>query len=193
MQPDTFPEPSASLRDLRDPNDPNDYLPRPEVFAEMMGKAGAGKDTHIVLYDDAGGRSAARLWFVLNAYGHEKASLVNGGWLKWAGENRPASTEATPVTPATFTPKKTPAMSCASPELLARKPGVVVLDTRSEAEFKGAQVSGGAKKAGRIPNSVNLEWKESVTGPYQVFKSAPELIKLFESKGVTPDKEVVTY
>jgi 3-mercaptopyruvate sulfurtransferase SseA len=32
-----------------------------------------------------------------------------------------------------------------------------------------------------------------VTGPFQVFKSAPELKKLYESKGVTPDKEVVTY
>jgi thiosulfate/3-mercaptopyruvate sulfurtransferase len=178
---------------LRDPNDPKDYLPRPEVFAEMMSKAGVGKETHVVLYDDQGGRSAARLWFVLNAYGHEKASLVNGGWLKWAAEKRPTSIDVPAVAAATFTPKKAPAMSCAAPELLARKPNVVVLDSRSEAEFKGEQVSGGAKKAGRIPNSVNVDWKENVTGPQLVFKSGPELKKLYESKGVLPDKEVVTY
>lgn len=178
---------------LRDPNDPLDYLPRPEVFAEMMGAAGIGNDSHVVLYDDQGGRSAARLWFVLNAYGHDKVSLVNGGWLKWAAEKRASTTEAPQVAAAAFTPKKMPAMVCAVPELLARSPNVVVLDTRSEAEFKGERRSGGAKQAGRIPNSVNVDWSENVTGPHLVFKSAPELRKLYESKGVTPDKEVVTY
>jgi thiosulfate/3-mercaptopyruvate sulfurtransferase len=178
---------------LRDPNDPLDYLPRPEAFADMMGKAGIGTDTHVVIYDDQGGRSAARLWFILNAYGHEKVSLVNGGWLKWAAEQRPASAEAPAVPAAQFTPRKIPAVVCAAPELLARKPKVVVLDTRSAAEFRGEQMSGGAKKAGRIPNSVNVDWKENVAGPHMVFKSAPELKKLYESKGVTPDKEVVTY
>lgn len=178
---------------LRDPNDSLDYLPKPEVFAGMMGSAGIGNDTHVVIYDDAGGRSAARLWFVLNAYGHEKVSLVNGCWPKWEAEKRPVTREVPAVTAAKFTPKKVPETVCAAPELLARKPGVVVLDTRSEAEFKGERASGGAKKAGRIPNSVHVDWVENVTGPYQVFKSAAELKKLYESKGVTPDKEVVTY
>lgn len=178
---------------LRDPNDPLDYLPKPEAFAEMMSNAGIGNDTHVVIYDDAGGRSAARLWFVLNAYGHEKVSLMNGGWLKWAAEKRPVTPDAASVRPAAFTPKKIPNAVCAAPELLARKPGVVVLDTRSAAEFKGEQMSGGAKKAGRIPNSVHVDWRESVEGPFQVFKSAAALKKLYESKGVTPDKEVVTY
>lgn len=168
---------------LRDPKDQQDYLPRPEVFAELMGKAGITQDTHVVIYDDQGGIGAARLWFVLNAYGHERVSLVNGGWLKWAAEKRPTATEVVAPAAAAFVPKKVPSVVCAAPELLARKPGVVALDTRSEAEFKG----------GRIPNAVRLEWKEAVTGPYQVFKSGPELKKLFESKGVTPDKEVVTY
>ena len=92
-----------------------------------------------------------------------------------------------------FTPRKVPEMVCAAPELLARKPGVVVLDTRSEGEFKGDQLSGGAKKAGRIPNAVHVDWKENVSGPYLTFKSAGELKKLYENKGVPPDKEVVTY
>ncbi len=178
---------------LRDPSYSLDHLPRPGVFAEMMSKAGVGNETRVVLYDDQGGRSAARLWFVLNAYGHQKVSLVNGGWLKWTTEKRPATTEVPHVAAVTFTPKKVPEAVCAAPELLARRPDVVVLDTRSEAEFRGEQVSGGAKKPGRVPNSVNVDWKEIVTGPCLVFKSGPELRKLYESKGITPDKEVVTY
>ncbi|MFN3649084.1 MAG: rhodanese-like domain-containing protein [Armatimonadota bacterium] len=178
---------------LRDANDTADFLPSPEAFAAMMGKAGIGADTHVVIYDDAGGRSAARLWFVLNAYGHPKVSLVNGGWSKWTAEKRPTTVEAPRVAATTFKPKKVPELVCAAPELLARRPDVVVLDTRSADEFTGERLSGGAKKAGRIPNSVNVDWSENVTGPHQVFKSGPELKKLYESKGVTPDKEVVTY
>jgi thiosulfate/3-mercaptopyruvate sulfurtransferase len=178
---------------LRDPADDQDFLPNPEAFAGMMSRAGIGGGTHVVIYDDQGGRSAARLWFILNAYGHQRMSLVNGGWPKWADEKRPTSTEAPTPVASQFTPKKIPEAVCAAPHILARKPDVVVLDTRSEAEFRGEQMSGGAKKAGRIPNSVHVEWKENVTGPFQVFKSGPELKKLYESKGVTPDKEVVTY
>lgn len=118
---------------------------------------------------------------------------MNGGWLKWADEKRPTSTEVAVPAPAQFTPKKVPEAVCVAPQILARKPDVVLLDTRSAAEFRGEQLSGGAKKAGRIPNSVHVEWKENVTGPFQVFKSGPELRKLYESKGVPPDKEVFTY
>ena len=178
---------------LRDPSDTLDFLPRPEAFAAMMGKAGIGNETRVVIYDDQGGRSAARLWFVLNAYGHERVSLVNGGWLKWTAEKRATTPDLPQAAPAKFVPKKVPEIVCAAPELLARKLGVVLLDTRSEAEFRGEQLSGGAKKAGRIPNAVNVDWKENVTGPYQVFKSGPELKNIYESKGITPDKQVVTY
>jgi thiosulfate/3-mercaptopyruvate sulfurtransferase len=168
---------------LRDPRAEADYLPKPEAFAAMMGKAGIDRDTEVVIYDDQGGRSAARLWFVLNAYGHQRVSLVNGGWLKWTAEKRPGTQEVPQVSTVTFTPKKVPSAVCVRPELLARKPNVVVLDTRSEAEYR----------AGHIPNAVQLDWRETVTGPHQEFKSAPELKKLLESKGITPDKEVATY
>lgn len=168
---------------LRNPDDPLEYLPTPESFAAMMEKAGIGNDTRVVCYDDQGGRSAARLWFVLHAYGHEAASLLNGGWLKWTAEKRPTTSELPRVAPAKFIPKKIPEAVCAFPELLARKPDVVVLDTRSEAEFR----------AGRIPNAVRVEWREAVTGPHLVFKSGPELRKLYESRGITPDRQIVSY
>ena len=148
-----------------------------------MGAAGITRVTHVVIYDDQGGRSAARLWFVLNAYGHLKASLVNGGWSKWTAEKRPTTPEVPQAAPATYAPKKVPDAVCAAPELLARKPDVVVLDTRSEREFRGA----------RIPNAVHVDWQENVTGEHLTFRPADELKKLYESKGITPDKTVVTY
>jgi thiosulfate/3-mercaptopyruvate sulfurtransferase len=170
-------------RALRSADDKETYLPTPQALAEMMGKAGISNKTRVIVYDDSGGRSAARVWYVLNAYGHDNVSLVNGGWPKWAVEKRASSTQPTLIQPTVFTPKLVPTLSCPSSEVLARKPGVVVLDTRSDAEHK----------AGRIPGAVNLDWKDNVTGAEMVFKPSAELLKMFEAKGVTKDKEIVTH
>jgi len=168
---------------LRNGEDKLSYLPRPEMLASMLGKAGITNTTHVVIYDDQGGRAASRLWYVLNAYGHEKVSLVNGGWTQWTAEKRPTTTDVPTVAAVTFKPKVTPALGCTAPELLARKPDVVALDARSATEHR----------TGRVPGAVNVEWKENLTTPAMTFKPAAELKKLYESKGVTPDKEVVTY
>lgn len=176
---------------LRGEEDRETYLPNPEAFAALMRRAGIGNATHVAIYDDQGGRSAARLWYVLNAYGHERVSLVNGGWNKWVAEKRPVSTGGAAPAPSRFEPRVTPVLSCPSAQVLARKPGVVFLDTRSAAEYAGERPSGGGR--GHIPGAVNVEWKENVTGPHLVFKPGSELKKLYESKGLTPDKEIVPY
>jgi thiosulfate/3-mercaptopyruvate sulfurtransferase len=168
---------------LRNATDKLSYLPRPEVLASMLGQAGITNTTRVVIYDDQGGRAASRLWYVLNAYGHEKVSLVNGGWTKWIAEKRPTTVDVPAIEAATFTPKVTPTLGCTAPELLARKPGVIALDARSPTEHR----------TGRVPGAVNVEWKENLLSPSMTFKPAGELKRLYESKGITPDREVVTY
>jgi thiosulfate/3-mercaptopyruvate sulfurtransferase len=183
----------ASEGPLRNAEDSLTYLPKPETFAAMMGAAGIGNSTHVVIYDDQGGRTAARLWYVLSAYGHERASLVNGGWNRWIAEKRSVETTAPAPRSATFVPRLIPEISCSAPELLARKPGVVVLDARAPAEYQGTQTSGGATKAGRVPGAINVEWRENVTGPEMIFKPAAELRRLYASRGITPDKEIIAH
>lgn len=178
---------------LRNPEDRFTYLPRPEAFAAMMRQAGIGNGRHVVAYDDQGGKMAARLWYVLGAYGDNRVSLLNGGWNKWTAEGRAISTEAPHVPSARFTPRLVGTLTCPSPTLLARQPGVVVLDARSPTEWSGATVSPGATKAGRIPGAVNVEWKENVTGPEMVFKPASALRAMYAAKGLTPDKRIVVH
>lgn len=167
---------------LRTAEDRLTHLPRPEALARMLGQAGIGNQTHVVAYDDQGGRMATRLWYVLSAFGHDRFSLVNGGWTRWTAEKRPTSQEVPTVQPVVFTPKSVPDLTCPSTEVLARRPGVVVLDTRSAGEHT----------AGRVPGAVNVEWKENLA-PDMTFKPAADLRKLYEGKGVTRDKEIVTY
>lgn len=178
---------------LRTAEEPFTYLPRPAVFAAMMGKAGIGSDTHVVIYDDEGGRLAARLWYVLNAFGHGRASLLNGGMQKWTAERQTISTETPAVAPARFPIKMKPDMTCPLPQLLKRKTGVVVLDSRSPEEYAATRLSPGSKQAGRVPGAVNVEWKENVGGPNLEFKPARELQAMYAAKGITQDKEIVVY
>jgi thiosulfate/3-mercaptopyruvate sulfurtransferase len=178
---------------LRNPEDRFTYLPKPTDFAEMMERAGIGNRTHVIVYDDQGGKMAARLWYVLNAFGHSHVSLVNGGWNKWIAEKRPTTTDIPTVAKAQFSPRPVNTQTCPSPELLARKPGTVILDARSPEEYLGDKVSPGAAKAGRIPGAVNVEWRENVTGPNLEFKPADDLQTMYAAKGITPGKEIVVH
>lgn len=178
---------------LRNTSVTDTYLPAPTAFAALMGKAGIGPETHVVIYDDQGSRVAARLWYVLSTYGHTKVSLVNGGWKKWVAEKRAVSTETPIVTLTRFVPVVTPLLSCPAPEITAKVPGALLLDTRAPDEFEGKRATPGVRRPGRIPGAVNVEWKENVGGEYLTFKSAAELKKLYEAKGITPDKEIITH
>lgn len=178
---------------LRDPSEEDSYLPKPEKLAAVLGKAGISNESHVVAYDAEGGRAAARLWYVLAALGHDRASILNGGWTKWSAEKRPASVQAPEIAVAKFTPKPVMALSCPASELKSSSKDRIILDTRTKGEFEGSQTSKGFARAGHIPGAVHVDWTENVTGPQKVFKALPELRKLYESKGVTPDKEIVTY
>jgi thiosulfate/3-mercaptopyruvate sulfurtransferase len=176
---------------LRNPEDRMTYLPTPASMAEMMGRAGIGSGTHVIAYDDQGGRMAARLWYVLGAFGHARVSILNGGWNRWTAEGRPVSTMEPTVPRARFRPRVVATMTCPTDQALSRKPGVVVLDARSPEEYRGERPSPGAAKAGRIPGAVLVEWKDNVGGQHLTFKSPDELRRMYAAKGITPDKEII--
>ena len=188
--------PGAVLLDagaLRNSDDRFTYLPRPDMFAKTMEAAGIGNDTHVVAYCDEGGRHAARIWYLLNAFGHKKVTLLNGGWATWQAMKLPVTDLVPKVEGSRFRTREVKDMTCPLPMLTQRKSNVIVLDTRTTAEYTGATPGGGSKKAGRVPGAVHVDWKENVQLPGYTFKPAAELLKLYADKGVTPDKEIVTY
>jgi thiosulfate/3-mercaptopyruvate sulfurtransferase len=59
-------------------------LPTPEAFAAAMSRLGIGDSTPAVVYDDARGSIAARLWWMLHMLGHDVA-VLDGGIDAWTG------------------------------------------------------------------------------------------------------------
>ena len=54
-------------------------LPAAWQVQDEMQKAGVDDGTKVIAYDDAGGSVAARLWFLLDWFGHGAQAVVDGG------------------------------------------------------------------------------------------------------------------
>jgi thiosulfate/3-mercaptopyruvate sulfurtransferase len=177
----------------KDPQDKR-FVAEPARFAEMMAALGIGNDTLVVGYDTAGLRLAARLWWALNYYGHNQVRILNGGWGQWLAEGRPITMAKPKIGQTSFTPRgPDESLRASAEDVMAAlaKPGTVVLDVRSKAEWQG-QDARGNKRAGHMPGAVFREWTASMTEDQQCFKPADELRTELEQLGVTPDKEVIT-
>lgn len=172
-------------------------LPEASTLSDLLGRLGITPDTHVIAYDDAGGGKASRLLWTLHTVGHRRYSLLNGGLAAWTASGY--AVDPNPVEPPETT--HYPVNLDPQPESLADKawvlqhlddPGVAILDARSPEEFRGEDVR--ANRGGHIPGASNLEWTQ-VLDPdrHRRLRSDAELRALLETRGITPDKEVVTH
>ncbi|MBV9525614.1 MAG: sulfurtransferase [Candidatus Dormibacteraeota bacterium] len=195
--------PGAFLVDWkRDINDPlrRDILSKEQLEA-LLSRVGATPETTLVLYGDLRNWFAAFAFWTFTIYGHRDIRLLNGGRRKWIDEGR-ETTEAIPGATPTQYRAAEPNTSLRSfrddvLKVLDRD-GFALVDVRSPAEFKG-EISApaeypteGAQRAGHIPGAANIPWAQAIQDD-DTFKPVDELRQLYEPKGVTPDKNVITY
>ena len=195
--------PGAALVDWkRDINDTvrRDILSR-EQFEALMGRLGVTPATTLVLYGDMRNWFAAFAFWTFKIYGHRDVRLLNGGRRKWFEEDRPV-TDAIPSFPTTEY-----RASASDAELRQFLPGVRevlgrtdhgLVDVRSPAEFSG-EISAppeyqneGAQRSGHIPGAVNIPWSQAIQED-DTFKPLEQLRELYQSRGITPEKSIVTY
>jgi thiosulfate/3-mercaptopyruvate sulfurtransferase len=163
-----------------------------EEGARLLGALGIGPETVVVIYDDAGGLNAARLFFTLEVFGHARVALLDGGIQAWRRAGRRLTTDAPAITPTMYRPALRPERVASAEWMRARlgDPLVVLVDARTPAEFDGRDVR--AKRGGRIPGAVNIDWRRNLR-PDLTFKPVEELRAMYTGQGATPDKTVVTY
>jgi thiosulfate/3-mercaptopyruvate sulfurtransferase len=183
-------------RDITDPDDPVPaQVAPPDRFAGLMGSLGIGDGTHVVVYDHAGGQFATRLWWALTYYGHDRVSVLDGGWNKWTAEGRPTTAEVPDPAPATFTPKTRPGWRREAEGVLSasRAGEALVLDARDEGQYTGA-VTRGEGRAGHVPGARHLH-ADGLFGPDGTFLSDEDLEEKLREAGVPEDRAapVVAY
>jgi len=171
------------------------YVLTPEQYAALMSRLGVRPDTTVVWYGDRHSSLAMRGFWTTDYYRHPGGCYVlEGGRERWLAEHRPTSQE---VPDATRTPYPVPVSANrenqASWQDVSAAIGArdkVVLDVRVRGEYEGTDIR--AARGGHVPGAVHFEWLDATAGE-NVLKPESELRAMLESRGVTPDKEIIAH
>ncbi len=187
------------LGELSDQSKTGIYAPMPSAdqFAAVMGQLGVGDGNRVVLYDDFLGMYAARVWWMLRAFGFDHAAVLNGGWHKWKSEGRMVSTEPATAPPTTFIARP-------RPERIASKEDVVaamgdedtsIINALLEPEYTGDPAfPHHYGRAGHIPGSVNVPFASVVEMAGDTrFVPEEDLHQRFADVGALKSERVITY
>ena len=179
---------------IRNPKAPPTFLPTPREFEALMSKLGISNATRVIAYDDRAGIYAARLWWILNYYGHANVALLDGGWTKWAAEQRPANAAVPAFAAATFTvtPGTVKVATADDVKAAINNPKVKLLDARTQAEIDGKDLRN-IKRGGYIESSIPLYWEDTLDPAAKTFKPAAEIARLYRDKGITAGDNVTVY
>jgi thiosulfate/3-mercaptopyruvate sulfurtransferase len=168
-------------------------VPTAEAFAEAIGRQGIGDDTTVVAYDTTAGMWAARLWWLLRYFGHDRVAVLDGGWQRWTEEGRSVTDTPTVLGPERFTPQVRQHLIATKEEVEAAigDERTVLVNALWPEQFRGEAVSP-LPRPGRIPGSVNVPFTETYDAQGCI-RPASELRELFTAAGATADKRAVTY
>jgi thiosulfate/3-mercaptopyruvate sulfurtransferase len=174
-----------------------DYSPvERSEFAELLSRSGLAPSDTVVFY----GYGPYLGFWLMKAYGHERALVLDGTRESWQQAGLPWTTARPDPVPSTYTLPTGEARQLMELHALQGALGSgnpLILDVRSQAEFVGERfwpsgATEGAGRPGHIPGAVHLpiDLLHTADG---AFKSAEELRQLFLDRGVVPERSVVTY
>ena len=182
-------------RDVSDTTQTLNFMRQPpEDFAAAMRRFGIGTTSRVVTYSTANPWWATRVWWLLREFGHDNAAVLNGGWQKWAAENRPVESGPGHVRPpGDFVVGAVRNLMVGKDEVKAAigNPNVCTLNALLPAQHSG---SGGNSygRPGRIAGSVNVPAAHLLDPATNTFLPADELRRRLGAVGAL-DRPVITY
>ena len=174
-----------------------------EEMSQLLGDCGIGRDTRVVLYGDNNNWFAAYAFWQMKMYGHDNVAMMNGGRQKWIGEGRETTTDVPTFASLSYTVADArEGFRALRDHVLQSVRGqlnIELVDVRSPAEYNGEVIAPanmpqeGAQRAGHIPGASSIPWGQAVNESDGTFKSVEELITLYGGRGITGNREVITY
>ena len=166
--------------------------PSEEKVSRVMGAAGIDPSVTVVAYDDVSGATAARLWYVLMAHGHERAAVLDGGIRKWAAEGRPLDTAVPGIAPRSFEARLRPGFVVSKDELVRAHRERLVFDARAAERYRG-ETEPIDPRAGHVPGARNAPFTQNLTADaVRVFRPREELRAQYAALGAA-EREPVVY
>lgn len=142
-----------------------------EPFAAKMGQFGVNDETTVVVYDPGDENWAARLWWALKYYGHDKVYVLQGGAAAWQEAGQPWTTGVVQPSPATFVARPRPAMRATKAQVVqaVHDPDTTIIETRRQQNI--AEAGGTVQGAFWLPSTTVFASK----GAYRDLISEAEL------------------
>ena len=166
------------------------------TMAKRIGALGINGKKTVVAYCDAGGwgQSGWTLW-ILRQAGIKNAKILEGGIGAWKAAGGQLAKNKVKAKTVAFTISKYAPNYTATTQWIndnLGKPGLAIIDVRTQPEFNGKIRPFQEKRAGHLPGAVNISRENFVTEQGH-FKSAEEVAALLAPYGITTDTEIVVY
>lgn len=167
-------------------------LPESEMVNSFLAGIGANPGDRIIGYDGGRETPAARMIWVLDAYGHTAASWLNGGFRAWQSASLPISHSV--HSPA----RGTLALSLVGDNVMSVEalmaeldsPTLAIVDVRSAAEFDGSDVR--SAMGGHVPGARHLEWTAQLDDQGRLLDD-DTLRKALDERDIARDQPIVVY
>ena len=173
-------------------------LPEPAAVNEFLQLAGARMGDQIIACDGGLETPAARLVWVLDAYGYEAGGWLDGGYKGWIAAALPTTTEATTATKATDADKGSLELNLVGDNVISvdgllaelDNPSIKILDVRSADEYNGVDVRAGF--GGHVPNASHALWTSMLDTHGQLLDD-DTLANMMTNLGISKQDTVVVY
>ncbi len=168
-------------------------LAGPQQVTAAVVRAGIGNGMVAILYDDAAGNYATRVWWSLRVYGFDSARILNGGIEAWRASGQPMSAALELRPPVTFTPRQELRLRLTTSEVhaLSGSPKVQLVDARAPSEYAGS--AGTGRRLGHIPGAVNLPAAATTEPGTGRFRGSEDLKLLLRKAGISRKRRLVCY
>jgi thiosulfate/3-mercaptopyruvate sulfurtransferase len=155
-------------------------LPDPGEFAGHLGRLGIPADAVVVAYDDAGGATAARLWWMLRAIG-QRTAVLDGGIGAWPGplETGPGTDRPVVAREPVPWPVEARVDADGAAAISEGRAAGVLLDARAPERFRGEHEPIDPR-AGHIPGARNAPVATNLDPATGRFRPADELRRTYE-------------
>lgn len=168
-------------------------LPPPEKFSSRMRELGVGDGARVVVYDNLGLFSAARVWWTFRVMGHEDVVVLDGGFPAWLAGGFPVETGAPQMRMARhFTSRfRADLVRDIADTSRALEAGQQVLDARPAPRFRGEAPEPRADlRSGHMPGARNLP-ASTLLDAGGLMRTPAELAALFAAAGADPAKSTI--
>lgn len=182
------------LSELADSDSPIPFMmPKASQFSEALSAYGIDHHKRIVLYDSGMNMWAARVWWMLRAYGIENASILSGGLTKWKLEGRPLSTDKTKYPRSQVEVQLRPELVATKSEVkeAVDRDNYCLINALSTREYEGRLSFYG--QPGHIPNSVNVPARSLVNKKNHAYLPLDELLAQFSKSRALEKERIITY